>query len=91
MGGIIERNTDQDMIKFTQPSYQRFTLNAVPYNVGTSNQGSDLDIQVSLYDGSQTLLNIYNPGTLLNSVIDTNLNAGTYYLKVEGKGNAVAF
>ena len=29
------------------------------------------------------------PGTLLNSVIDTVLNAGTYYLKVEGKGNLV--
>jgi hypothetical protein len=35
-------------------------------------------------------VNIYNPGTLLSSVIDTTLTSGTYYLKVEGKGNVYA-
>lgn len=90
MEGIIERNTDKDFFRFIMPGAGRFELNATPYNVGTGNAGSDLDLQVSLYDGSQQLLSIYNPGTLLNSVADTNLSAGTYYLKVEGKGNQYA-
>lgn len=90
VSGIVERNTDQDMFKFTTTTAQRFTLNAVPYNVGTGNSGSDLDMQVTLYNSAQTQLNVYNPGTLLSSVIDSVLNPGTYYLKVEGKGNVYA-
>lgn len=90
VNGIVEQNTDQDMIMFTQPSLGRFQLNAVPYNVGTGNAGSDLDLQVSLYNSSQTLINVYNPGTLLSSVIDSNLSAGIYYLKIEGNGNMYA-
>ncbi len=35
-------------------------------------------------------MSMYNPGTLLSSVIDTILNPGTYYLKIEGKGNIYA-
>jgi hypothetical protein len=90
LNGVIERSSDVDMFKFTLPSTGRFTLNAIPYNVGTGNAGSDLDMQVTLYNNSQTMLNIYNPGTLLSSVIDTTLLAGNYYLKVEGKGNIYA-
>lgn len=90
VNGVITQSTDQDMIKFTLPSAGHFTLNAVPYNVGASNEASDLDMQVTLYSPSQTMLNVYNPGTLLNSVIDTILNSGTYYLKIEGKGNVYA-
>ena len=88
--GVIGQNTDMDMIKFTQPSLGRFQLSAVPYNVGTGNSGSNLDMQVTLYNSSQTQLNIYNPGTLLSSVIDSVLVPGTYYLKVEGRGNIYA-
>ncbi len=88
--GVITQSTDQDLIKFTMPSNNRFVLNAIPYNVGTGNEGSNLDMQVSLYNSSQTLLNVYNPGTLLSSIIDSNLNSGTYYLRVEGKGNVNA-
>ncbi|MDT9091759.1 hypothetical protein, partial [Escherichia coli] len=77
MEGIVERNTDKDFFRFIMPGAGRFELNATPYNVGTGNAGSDLDLQVSLYDGAQQLLSIYNPGTLLNSVADTTLSAGT--------------
>lgn len=90
MEGVIERNTDKDFFRFIMPSAGRFELNATPYNVGTGNAGSDLDLQITLYDGAEQMLSIYNPGTLLNSVADTALNAGTYYLKVEGKGNQYA-
>lgn len=90
VSGIITQSTDQDMIKFTQPATGRFQLSAVPYSVGAGNSGSDLDLQITLYNNAQTQLNVFNPGTLLSSVIDTILNAGTYYLKIEGKGNMYA-
>ena len=78
------------MFRFSMPDRAHFKLNAVPYNVGNGNAGSDLDIQISLYNASNTLLNEYNPETLLNSEADTILNPGLYYLKVEGKGNIYA-
>jgi hypothetical protein len=87
VNGIYEINTDADYFKFTTTAYGRFQLNAIPTNVGANNSGSNLDLQISLYNNSQVLLNMYNPGTLLSSVIDSFINAGTYYLKVEGKGN----
>jgi hypothetical protein len=90
VNGVVEKNTDADYFKVTTTVYGRFQLNAIPANVGANNSGSDLDMQVSLYNGSQTLLNIYNPGTLLSSVIDSMVNPGIYYLKVEGKGNIYA-
>lgn len=90
VSGIVEQNTDQDMFKFTTTAVQHFVLNAIPYSIGTGNTGSDLDLQVTLYNNAHTQLNVYNPGALLNSVIDTILNAGTYFLKIEGKGNIYA-
>ena len=47
MTGIIERNTDRDYFQFIMPSAGRFELDAVPYNVGTGNAGSDLVLQVT--------------------------------------------
>lgn len=90
VSGVVEQNTDLDMIRFTQPAWGRFQLSAIPYSVGAGNSGSDLDLQVTLYNSAQTQLNVYNPGTLLSSVIDTNLNSGTYYLRIEGRGNIYA-
>ena len=90
MNGVISRNTDQDLIRFSMPSRAQFKLAGNPYSVGEYNSGSNLDLQISLYDGSRNLLNIYNPATLLNSVADTILNPGIYFMKVEGKGNVNA-
>ena len=89
VNGIIERNTDIDIFKFTMPAFGRFKLDAIPYNIGTGNTGSNLDLQVSLISGS-TVLNTYNPGTLLSSIVDTLLNAGTYAIKIQGAGNMYA-
>ncbi|MCX8020682.1 MAG: zinc-dependent metalloprotease [Chitinophagaceae bacterium] len=88
--GIITQNTDADMFRITLSANGRFILNATPYNVGAGNSGSNLDMEVSLYNSAQNLLRIYNPANTLGAVIDTNLNAGTYYLKIEGKGNQFA-
>ena len=90
INGVVEKTDDKDFFKFIIPDFVRFRLNALPYNVGTGNSGSDLDLQVELFDRSYNSLGLYNPGTLLSSVVDTFLNSGTYYLKVGNTGNIYA-
>ncbi|HLG38124.1 MAG TPA: zinc-dependent metalloprotease [Chitinophagaceae bacterium] len=90
MSGVVEKADDKDLLKFMMPENGRFRLNAIPYNMGTGNAGSDLDLQVELLDSSSRLLGTYNPGKLLSSVIDTFLMTGIFYIRVEGKGNIYA-
>lgn len=90
ISGVVEKNDDKDLFKFTMPAFGRLQLNAIPYNVGVSNSGSDLDLQVEFLDGGHTTIGTYNPGNLLSSVIDTLVSAGTYYLRIDGKGNIYA-
>jgi hypothetical protein len=86
----IETTDDQDLFKFTMPAVGRFQLNGLPYSTGAGNSGSNMDVQVDLFDASQVLLNTYNSTTTLNAAIDSVLNAGTYYLRVDGKGTQFA-
>ena len=90
ISGVVEKTSDSDMFKFTVPVLGSFTLDAIPYNVGTGNSGSDLDMNIDLYDQGHTLLASYNPGNQLSSIIDTLLTAGTYYINVDGRGNIYA-
>ncbi len=90
VSGVISETTDLDVFKFNITTTSRFQLKGIPYNVGTGNTGSDLDMQVELIDGSQKVLGVYNPGAELSSIIDTSLSQGTYYLRVDGKGNQYA-
>ncbi|MFL5787543.1 MAG: T9SS type A sorting domain-containing protein [Flavisolibacter sp.] len=88
--GIIETQNDKDMIQFQIPSFGNFHLDAIPFNIGSNDAGSDLDIQLDLYQNDQTLIGTYNPIYLLSSSIDTILNPGTYYIRVQAKGNMYA-
>jgi metallopeptidase family M12-like protein len=88
--GVVERITDQDVFRFALPSNGNFHLDANPFNTGIGHLGSDLDMQVELLNGSQQLIGTFNPDQELGSVIDTPLTAGTYYLRVAGKGNLYA-
>jgi len=90
ISGVIERTDDKDLFKVTVPTFARLQLDAIPYNVGTGNSGSDLDLQVEVLDASYASIGTYNPGNLLSSVIDTFINAGTYYMRIDGKGNIYA-
>src|SRR5688572_1321069 len=90
ISGVVEKNDDNDLFKFVMPTFGRLQLNAIPYNVGTGNSGSDLDLQVEIFDGSYASIGTYNPGNLLSSVIDTFISAGTYYMRIDGKGNIYA-
>ena len=88
--GVIAKNTDKDMIRFTLAKEGRLFLNVIPYNVGSGNSGSDLDLNVQLFDAAQQPVGTYNPAPLLNSIVDTTLAAGSYYMLIDGKGNQFA-
>ena len=85
--GIITTSTDVDMFKFTLATSKRVVINAVPKSVGAANSGSNLDIAMELFNGSRNSINVYNPTSVLNASIDTMLNAGTYYISLDGVGN----
>jgi hypothetical protein len=90
VSGVVERTADKDVFQVVLPRRGHLLLNAIPYNVGTGNSGSDLDLQVDLTDASQNVLSSYNPGTALSSFADTILDAGVYYLVIDGQGNQYA-
>jgi hypothetical protein len=87
VNGEIEKSYDKDMIKFTLTGARHVHINLLPFSVGAGNAGGNLDILAKLYTSSQILLNNYNPADSLSATIDTTLNAGTYYLKVQGTAN----
>jgi Bacterial pre-peptidase C-terminal domain/Metallo-peptidase family M12 len=86
----IETTDDQDLFKFTMPAGGRFQLNGIPYSTGAGNSGSNMDVQIELFNAAQVLVNTYNSTITLNAVIDSILEAGTYYLRVDGKGTQFA-
>jgi hypothetical protein len=89
VSGVIEKVDDQDVFKFTMPAKGMFRLDANPYNVGTGDNGSNLDVKLELLSG-RNVVNTYNPDLLLNATIDTILSAGTYYLRVQNSSNLYA-
>ncbi|MBD0285314.1 MAG: T9SS type A sorting domain-containing protein [Flavisolibacter sp.] len=88
--GVISKSDDKDVFKFTVDTRSRLQLDAIPFNVGSGNAGSDLDMLVQLIDTSEHILGSYNPGTKLSSFVDTTLNAGSYYILIDGTANQYA-
>jgi hypothetical protein len=86
--GIINNASDRDVFSFELPATNNFRLSAIPQNVGSGNEGANVDIKVALLDQNADTIGRYNPADLLNVGVDTNLNGGTYYLVVDGVANA---
>ncbi|MFT3825544.1 MAG: zinc-dependent metalloprotease [Chitinophagaceae bacterium] len=86
--GLINDEGDRDVFRFTMSTPGNFRLSAIPQNVGSSNAGANVDIKISLLNQYADTINRYNPADLLSAGIDSNLNVGTYYLVVDGVGNA---
>jgi len=89
VNGFVNSTNDIDMFRVTLPERGRFTMNAIPSSViGTGGfQSSNIDIQVSLLASNGSVINTYNPTTSVQSVIDSILNGGTYFLKVTNIAN----
>lgn len=88
--GVISTSVDKDAFQFEVLSNSNAHIDINPFSVGINNEGADLDVRVSLYDAAKNLVRVYNPGDKMNVTIDTILNAGRYYLLVEGAGNSYA-
>lgn len=86
--GIINTQTDRDVFTFKVQAPANFRINANPQSIGPANEGANLDIKVSLLDHRGDTVGRYNPAELLNAGVDSVLNTGTYYLVVDGVGNA---
>jgi hypothetical protein len=85
--GIINSAEDRDVFSIVLPTQLDFRLVASPENVGSANAGADLDLRVYLLNQSADTIGKYDPLELLNAGVDTVLNAGKYFLVVEGIGN----
>lgn len=88
MNGIISTATDRDVFRMEFPVNNSIHIEAIPVSFGSSNSGSNLDIKIMLYDDRNTLIRTYNPLTTLSVSIDTTLKPGTYFIVLQGTGNA---
>lgn len=86
--GVINSSTDEDMFQVDMPVDGKFTLNVKPHSAGAGDNGSNLDVNVTLYDSKQRLIDTYNQPEVLSASIDTTLSSGTYYVAVGGTSNA---
>lgn len=86
--GLINSSSDEDMFEISMPINGQFKMLVKPGGTGSGDVGSNLDVNVMLYDSKQRLLNTYNQPEMLSASIDTTLNAGVYYMTVSGTSNA---
>ena len=86
--GLISSTNDKDAFKFTLARNENFLLIVTPFSVSKSSEGANLDVRLSLYDDNKTLLRTYDPSNTMAVAVDTVLNAGTYYMVVDGAGNS---
>ncbi|HMF70856.1 MAG TPA: hypothetical protein VK616_05255, partial [Flavitalea sp.] len=79
--------SDRDVFKFQLDIPTNVRISAIPQNVGSGNNGANIDIKVGLLSSISDTIGKYNPSELLNAGVDTNLNAGTYFIVVDGVAN----
>ncbi|MCP9867560.1 hypothetical protein KBZ33_14900 [Cyanobium sp. Cruz-8D1] len=95
--GVIERNTDIDMFRFeTLAGQVSFNIvNASRAFIGSAgsyvteyltSRGPNLDIAATLYRADQSIVQTFNPADLTTASFSTYLDAGTYYLGIDGVG-----
>jgi hypothetical protein len=90
IGGIISTTTDKDVFQIDLPQNGTLHLNALPFSVGANDNGSNLDVKVTLLNAQKKAINVYDDTALLNVIIDTNLMSGRYYIMLDGTGNTFA-
>ncbi len=79
--GIIERNTDLDVFAF-------FTGGGnVQFNIASGSIAPNLDLSVKLIDTSGKIVATANPAESLSASLTATVNAGQYYLQIDGVGN----
>ncbi len=95
--GVIERNTDVDMFRFdTGAGLVSFDIvnasRAYISNGGSFSteylaaRGPNLDIAATLFRADQSVVQTFNPTDLTTASFSIELDAGTYYLGIDGVG-----
>lgn len=77
--GLIEDSFDADVFRFNSGA-GTLNLTAVP-----APRSPNLDIEMSLFDGTGNLLTVANPAGL-SATLTTTVSAGTYYVRIDGVG-----
>jgi hypothetical protein len=85
--GIITTSIDKDAFRYTVSQPVNFHMEAIPFNIGGNYIGANLDMKIILYNGN-TIINTYDPASTMSISIDTILNAGNYFIVVDGTGNS---
>jgi hypothetical protein len=78
--GIITTRTDVDMFSFTTGA------GPVIINVNPAALRPNLDIQAEVLDSAGNVIATSNPLDALNASLSLTLDAGTYYLRIDGVG-----
>ena len=87
VNGLIGTNSDKDAFRLSLAQNTNVHITAIPFNVANNYIGANLDIKIELYNSSATLIRTYDPSATMSVTIDTVLNSGTYYFKIDGTGN----
>ncbi len=88
LDGLISTITDKDVFRFNFSRPVRLNLRADPYSIGLNNEGADLDLKLTLMGSGYKVIRVYDSATALDIRIDTSLYPGSYFVAVEGTGNA---
>lgn len=85
--GIISTTADKDFFRFDLGQNGKFRIKVVPFGVGPGNNGANLDVKMTLHSSTGSIIRTYDFADSLHAIMDTTLNAGTYYVAVDGSGN----
>jgi hypothetical protein len=88
--GVISTTADKDYFRLDLSQKGLLKLNVIPFNVGTGNNGANLDVTIILQDAKGTEIKTYDIADSMHATIDTTLSAGTYYVIIDGSGNVNA-
>jgi hypothetical protein len=78
--GIVERNTDADYFEFSTEA------GSVSLSITTFAQDVNLDVLAKLYDSNGSVIAESNPNAGRNASFNETLDAGIYFISVEGTG-----
>lgn len=83
--GVLERNTDLDVLSFVTGS-GAVQLAVNPWIMPSGTRGGNLDILVELHDEAGSLLLTNNPAAQTAARVETNLTEGRYFLHIRNSG-----
>ena len=83
--GLISQPTDIDAYQFTICNNRYVSISAKPWALDTVNySGADLDIRLSLFNSSNSLIGTDTSLTKLDARVGFNLTPGSYYFTIDG-------